>query len=591
MAIGVSGRGIIPLWPLGLILLVLPIREFVRRPERDIAYHGLVLADQHYSHLQQYIFIKSEQVSLKRAPRLLINNKNHGELYVMGSFSRWYIVMGDEKAQAFEDFLSRGSPKNNLVDVQILHELYHFKTGDYWQLGYLSELFKVTYNLMLWAMLFFVAWGFILVLAKDSFFQFLQSNIVDMFPADIRATIEQLLPIIVPTPDELEVLKIKVQGLNLVSVLEFTVNITLPYVVLTSILWLFYRPLLWRIREHYADAGVVHEQGGVSGFWNFILEFTQNPIKEIIPETHPKTRHKILLFLRKVWQGDFWPSTSQRLNGIESPETIYYTWKQIAFFLGFLALALMVLLATPIALPVVGKNPMIFNTLLVVVPLAYFLLPQVVLGKKAWQDGLRVLLLVLGIYISWLLLTIAFMWGLYFTNPNLLMGVLQSAITSIARYAGNSYVDIDLFDFIVRASIINLLQVPIVFVVQFIVMFALLFFFKRILSWYAYVKTSQIFKKITHSLVFGISFVLVTLIMPISMTILNADLSAFSGWSIVWAILGSLVMVGGGGWLYFQDRKYYQKCPACRFVSDFDKKCKSCGTILNPWLWVEYEDE
>lgn len=589
MLLGSSGTSVIPMWPLAVIMLLLPIREFLMRSDRDIKKYGLEEAGERFPILQESIRLRSHQIGLKRFPRLLIS-ENGQEIYEMGSFYRWYIVAGNEKAQTLESLLN--DPENfNLAEVQILHELYHFKTGDYWQLGYLTELFKVSFNLMFWTMLFFGAWGFMLVLAKEPFFSFLQSDIVSKFPSDVRPAIEQFLPAILPSPEEIEDLRIKAQELNLVSAIEFVVNITLPYLMLASILWIFYRPLLWRIQEYYADAGAIHKQGDTSSFWESIIVFTQKTSQETISESKKNINHSFFISLRKIWWGDFWPSTSQRLAAIEAPEKIFYDWKQIAWILGSLALALMVFMATPITLTVVGKNPMIFSTLLVVVPLSYFLLPQVVLGETAWKNGLKVLLVILGIHTVWLLLTLALMWGLYFIAPELLREVLQSAIASIARYAGNVRVDIDLLDFLVNASIINLLQVPFVFAFQLTSVLGLLSLFKRVLSWHSYVKTSQDFKNIVFGLTFGVSFVLATLIMPVGMAAIDMDFSVFWGWTGIWSVLGVLLMISGFVWLYLKDRKYYQKCYSCNEKSGLGKKCRSCGATLNPWLWVEYEDE
>jgi hypothetical protein len=241
-----------------------------------------------------------------------------------------------------------------------------------------------------------------------------------------------------------------------------------------------------------------------------------------------------------------------------------------------------------------GKNPMTFTASVVTAALTYFLLPQIVMGKSAWKDGLRVLFIIFLIRTAWLLFTLAVMWALYFIQPEFLSGALQSAITSIARYAGNDPVGIDLLDFLVEASVLNLLQIPIIFVIQIISVSGLLFLIKRVLQWYSFVRDSQRFKLIVFSLTFGVSFVLLTLVMPISMAVLKHDFSTFIGISGIFTILGVLALMGGGIWFFLQDHRYYQKCPSCKpnasRLSLLGTNCVSCGSALHPWLWTEYEE-
>lgn len=592
MLIGLSGTHLIPMWPLAIALLLLPIREFFMRPDRDIRQYRLEIASQRFPFIQESIRRRAEHIGLKRVPQLLISN-SRDETYEMGSYRHWYIIMGLEKAQTLEDFLI-DPRKSNLADVQILHELYHFKTGDYWQLGYLTELFKASFNLMLWALFFLVGWGIVLILAKDAFFQFSPYSLLYDLPSNIRTSLDQFLPAIFPSAAEMEILRIKAQGINLFYVLTFIANVTVPYILLTGILWLFYRPLLWRMREFYADAGVVQTQGGTSYFWDFVFEFTQTSADKITPEVRKNIVQKILNYIRKIWQGDFWPSFSQRLDAIEMPEHVFYSWKQIAWLLGILVLLLETFLATPIALPLTGKNPMSFTTLVIIVSLVYFLLPHLVLGKSAWKDGFRILFIVFLIRTAWLLVTLGLMWGLYFIQPEMLRGSLQSAIMSIARYAGNDPVGINLFDFLIKASILNLLQIPIIFVIQIISVSGLLFLFKRVLQWYSFISDNRRFRLIIFSLTIGVSFVLLTLVMPMSMAVLNGDFSIFKDISGVFALLGALALVSGGRWFLVRDQRHYQKCPSCKFDTSqlglFGTNCVSCGSTLHPWLWTEYEE-
>jgi hypothetical protein len=194
-----------------------------------------------------------------------------------------------------------------------------------------------------------------------------------------------------------------------------------------------------------------------------------------------------------------------------------------------------------------------------------------------------------------LLFTLAVMWGLYFIQPEFLTGTLLSAISSTARYAGNTPIRIDLLDFLVKASVLNLLQMPIILGIQIVSVSGLLFLFKRVLQWYSFIRNSWRFKLIVFVLTFGVLFVLSTLVMPMGMVLLNGDFSElFMGISGISAILGLFALVGGGIWFFVYDQRHYQKCPSCNpeasRSSIFGTNCVICGNVLHAWLWTEYEE-
>jgi hypothetical protein len=154
------------------------------------------------------------------------------------------------------------------------------------------------------------------------------------------------------------------------------------------------------------------------------------------------------------------------------------------------------------------------------------------------------------------------------------MDVLRSTISSIARYAGTDPIGIDVLDFLVEASVINLLQIPIIFVIQIISVTGLFFLIKRTFQWDSFISDSQRFKRIVFSLTFGVLFVLLTLVMPLGMALLKGDFSPFMGASGMFAILGMLTLVGGGIGFIIQDQHRYQG-----------------DSVLHPWLWVDYTDD
>jgi uncharacterized membrane protein YecN with MAPEG domain len=211
-----------------------------------------------------------------------------------------------------------------------------------------------------------------------------------------------------------------------------------------------------------------------------------------------------------------------------------------------------------------------------------------VVRKNAVRDGLRILIVLLLIRTVWLFLTLALLWGLYFTQHGLLWEVLQTAISSTARYAGNNPAELDLFGYMIEASTLNLLQVPIIFIIQAVSVSGLFFLFKRVIHWYSFIDTPYRFKQIVFGLTFGLLLILLTLIMPIGMAVLKSEFP-----SMIMVFFGLAVFIGGAVWFYVKDRRHYQNCPSCYSVVNesptVGAMCPKCQTKLFSWLVANYE--
>ena len=597
--LGSAGSGPIPLAWLPLAIIFLSLRGFLERPSRDIRKGCLVPIGANFSRLQATIENGARQIGLKRIPVVLISH-NQDALHIMGSFRRWYIVCGLDEAQSMEDKL--GDPKSSLpVQAKLLHELYHFKTGDYWQLGYLTELFKAAFGLMLWTMAFFVGWSFLLALAKTAVLQFSPDSMLTGLSPETQALLKPMITASFPSPAELESMRQKAAGIDLFSVASFVVNISLPLIVLAAVLWWFYRASLWRMREFYADAGMAQTIGSAGPFLEI---FDSDYFSDEDNRCPQKSRFThFIKFIRKarnrisnlIGDHNFWPSFPERFNALASPQAVFYDWKKTAWLLGSLVLLLEIFLATPLTLPFTGENPIHFATLVIIMATTYFLLPHILLGKSGWVEGLFIIIAVNLIRTAWLLLTLALLWGLYFFQPGILFGVLQSAVYSTARYAGNGPFEIDLPGFLTKASAVNLLQVPIIIAIQAVSIFAMVFLLRRMCSWYAFFETSQRFRRAIFGLTLSMLFILLTIFLPLSSAVLAVNASVLmQPMAVVMAVLGILVGLGGGVWFYIQDRRYLHECPNCKtkvVVSNLlGATCPCCHKTLYPWLLANYED-
>ncbi len=163
--------------------------------------------------LQKAVENGAKQIGLKRIPQVLINKKGN-EIYVMGSFRRWYIVCSLEQAELLENQLTDSPSTTMTVHAKIFHELYHFKTGDYWQLGYLAELLQTTFYLTLWVLTLFAGWIIFLLLAKTAILQLSPSFLLRNVPAEIQPILAQLLGMILPPRAQLEVMNQRAAEMN-----------------------------------------------------------------------------------------------------------------------------------------------------------------------------------------------------------------------------------------------------------------------------------------------------------------------------------------------------------------------------------------
>jgi len=578
---------IIPLWPLGLLLFLLPFYGFLLRPDVEQQKYNLAPpANGEYPLLLARIRELSAQVGLPRPPALWLDRKPRQPIYSFGTFRRLYIVISPVQAQKLEDFLSNPS-KSSLADVQIIHELSHFRNGDTWQLGLLVELFRYSFQLMGWAFVFLVGWGFLLILAKEAFLQFSLHDVITRLPAESRELIEPLLLSIFPTPEDLAAVQEKARGIDLRVVLDFVAYITFAYVVLAAYLWLFYRPLLWRVREYYADAGVFRIQKSALPFLRFGRENNKKTRKGTDTvagnsSVMPRWLQTRLDSARKFIDGDFWPDFGLRYQALESPATVFYDWKTIAKILGGLVLALEMFLATPVTLSLYGKNPLVLPVIGVTIGMLYFLLPHIVLGKKVFYDGLKILGVVALIRASGMLFTLGLLWSLYFLVPDLLFQILQSAIYTTAGYAGLEALELDLFEFLVEASGRNILQIPIVLLVQVSGFALILFILRKMLTWYGYLTTPKRFQIIAFLNIVGISLALGFFALPAAISLLEQQMP-----DLTWIAVGFLLLLILLVWFYLLNRRYASICSNCGKVIPayhFSMNCEQCDSPALAWL-------
>lgn len=576
-------------------LILLSLWGFLERPDREIRQKHLQAAGGRFPLLQKTIEDYAHQIGLKRIPQLLIAERQN-EIYEMGSFHHWYIVCGVGRAQVLENELATPTSVQAAQGL-VLHELYHFKTGDYWQLGYLDELFRATFHLMLWILAFF--WGVtLLFLLLEPVVEQLPAQMLENTPSKFQPFFEKyIMPNFLPE----EELSNSSDGekINWFLVMGFVINLSVPFIGVAAILWRFYRPQLWQMREFYADSGVAQSMGTTAPFLG-MLHLNRVPIET--QHTLQRKSWAIWIFMKNmgkrfnalIFGRDFWPPFVARVNALSSPQTVFYDWKKTVYLLGPLMLILEMVLAAPFSLLYI-RNPVYFTTLMTVMATTYFLLPHILLKKNGLFQGFLIIVTITLIRTVWLFLMLAFAWGFYFIWPNIFSIMLWLMLSNISGNVGYDLAPPDPLNFLVQGSIGNLIQALIVVGIQAFAVLVLVLLSRRICAWYPFLRTSQRFKGTILGVSLGILFIIFTVLFPITNAIFFADTTSFlEPVNIPLLVLGVLTAVSGSIWFFFQDRRHHRKCPNCLTkISESNAlgiTCPSCKEIYYPWLFTNYED-
>lgn len=628
---GSIGTSPIPIWPLTVALLVLPFRAFLAYPERHFARHDLSPAGDGYTRLQEAIQTNAVHIGLHRTPQLVVSSsKRELPIHTFGTFHQWYIAVGMDKAQALESKLANPAEAATTQAI-LIHELYHFKTGDYWQLGCVSELMRLTFKVMAWAVLFFLGFGALLLMAKPDVMQLNPSEMVSQMaaPPEVREWLLRRLP----SPVAIEAVRQKAAGLDLSRVLTFVGSATLPFVVMGGALWGIYRPKLWRLREFYADAGIVHTQREILPFYSALLPMPLVELRQFSRSLFSQAPARRSPF-KKMWDGmkggwtaiwdgvtgawqkeerlqnkitqtwgtiqdalmEFHPPKLARMDAVKTPSRVFDDWAGIAFLVGSLTPLLEVLLLTPLTMLLVGGWPMHFPTLAVLVIVSFnFLIPAIAQGRPIFKDTLKIVCLVMGLRLTVILSIIGYLHLQSIRAPEALSQQLEDAIAAIARYAGTAK-DLgfeDLKAFVVEAAWVNIAQVLLVLVVSLMGLAAVAFLLRRLFTWYGFPQANPRLMKVARAVIWVTSLFLgLTLLPAITQALLKPN-ELLKPLTVILAFSGLAVAGFGLARFIRANQRYARRCPRCggtiEAPYELGKRCPACHERLHPWLLWEYE--
>jgi len=598
LVIGSIGRSPVLIWPLTLSLFLLTLRAFLSAPERHMKRNGLKPASTEFDDLMQTItkLASTSPLVLSLVPKLLVHDQTIG-IFTFGTLRHWYIAINRSDAQRLQNDLQNPVLSKVAEDV-LIHEFYHFKTGDFWQMSYGEELLRWTLILTGWFIVFLLGFGFLLIIAGKDILESNPSAILAQIVGLPPETNDTLLKLF-PSSSEMEALRREAAGINLGLAVNFVMSAFLPFVLISGVLWFFYWPKFWRLRELYADAGVVHTRGEalsiVPNIMAIPLAYLRADTLQRIAQT--KSTESII---SKWWYRVRHPrkyhySPLMRLKCIAEPKLVFGSWVDTAVLLGTLTLLLDILLVSPLTLLWVGQWPMHFTTIVIFVTVSLNLIPVLVQGQSGWSYMIKSVTLIVGLRFIWLLISLALLFSLFFFFPAFLSDILASGVASTAHFAGYS-TDLafdDLSEFVFRASILNLAQVFIVFMTLLLSLTVMITILQRMLTWYSFPQAKHRLIKVAYWSIAIATFGLGFTVLPLSTVLLLGTEILHQPVVLILASAGVLVMTGSLMLFLKTHRQYSSRCLQCGTAISgsytLGKSCPACDEVLNPWLIAEYK--
>ncbi|MCP4111353.1 MAG: hypothetical protein GY749_38460 [Desulfobacteraceae bacterium] len=561
------------LWNLQLALFILPLRAFLSRPERFFSHYEVRSADVEFADLQTHIIVIAQKIGLSKIPRLSLSLKIN-EIVIFGTFRHWYIVVNENEANKLQNHL-RNPETAPMTQAKLIHELYHFKTGDHWQLGYVYELLRITFLLMLWALMFFPGFLFLLNFARPDIINFDP-------PAEWINRIPSALRKLFATSNIMETF---LQKLGEPDSYFFYATATFPFIIMTLILWMIY-PKLWRIRDFYADAGVVREQKEVAPFLSAMVSIPLPLLRKYPPfmsgirSESEYTASKWVKIRRLLYPAR--TSSIIRLKAVENPSIVYDNWEGIAVLAGILALVSEISLSTPLTAEMMGKAPLLFPTLAVLILVSFnYLIPYIAQGKPVKGGILKIIcvIMLLRLLITFLIFSISDF------DPALLRRLDIVGPSKAPPFHDAEY-------FVTQLMMSAYVQVFVISLVLLGALASVALLLRRIFTWYGFFQIQHSLVKISYWTIALVSLFLGVTVLPLISKTLSYLFPLFhlASFDISIVILGIIITLASSTAFWYTDKKYAHRCPECNKTVPgpyiLGKSC--CGKLLHPWLIAEY---
>lgn len=612
IAIGASAQPIV-FRLLTFALLVLSLRRLLSLPEFECVRNKLVLADEEFGPLQELIARLAHDLELPRIPQLMLSPDND-ELRIFGSWRRWYITMGEDRARVVLEMLREGTDVP-LLEAAMLHELCHFRNRDHLWTGYARMLLRAGFWLMLWTTVMLVGILGLLGLAQQAIFEtHSPTGVARRFDAIMPGMGQPISSLIYGSTEAWQRAREQAARVDLGQALFNQFINTFPLALFGGGLLLVFWQRLMRTREIYADAGVVQVQGRIDLLLKSTAVFggdtvaadpanAPRPLIQAIIEQARAYWRRIRKSLVRHYLGFI-----ERWEYLREPQRIYGGWRRNALLIGFFTLVLDLTFLGTSALFYVGEWPLHFPILAAYILIVLALLTPIVMGQPVWRDMLKIVGVVTIIRFVFLLVSLAILNMGFVLFPDLLARILDVWARALAGFAGlspGSPAD-DLHTLVSKATRVNLLQIPVVFATLLLASWLSAALARRMLTWYGFPGTStrmpnKIRPTTTAMRVIYLMFALVTIaiafvVLPLVTDLVVERLSVeVVVTRLVVAAVALLIVLPFAIWLWRLDRRYAGRCPTCLETIPgyyvLGRRCDRCGQLLNPWLLTTYDVE
>lgn len=571
-----------------VVMLILPLRSFLRRPEQIAQAGRMQPLPSDLAPLQTATHELARTHAVGQTPQLLLQ-PGHGDPYTFGSWKRRVIALPLGQAQdLLADLQSHLPARVARTQAILLHELSHFRNRDVWMTW-------LAYSVLIVAIVFMTL----------SFLVYLQVPLI--YNALVRAMSEistswpQVCDGLRPfMPGRVEVVCDSPQAITDVTAWvryeTFNLSAHVPFVVGGLILLLYFWRHILITREFYADArtaawlndgDIVLEAQEQGGF--------QRDLRPADDQENAMTHRPVHLpgFLSHL-PLRFHPSTDERFACLDQPETVYGSSATIGVTAALAVLSLEAVLGSALFtsfMPEPG-SPTMF--VLGFVLLSLSLLPRLCAhGHRTdlyWGNLRSALLAYSGImlatrFVLTALFSVVLLTGFISLDEliRLTSAILSSSVPIDATLPLPAWLYVWL-PFAFNA----LLLLPL--------LGAALWLDARlkraVLTWYAAPWLRQWFIPICWAITLVLAGLLWLVILPLLVIPLFGNLTDLWGPPGLWLMLTTLGAAVGGLWFMQANRRWQQRC-SCgnRSTNPFQlgMSCPGCGQLLNAWLVATYK--
>lgn len=578
-------------------MVLLPLRHFLREPERVIAERKLesftirTHDDAAHPRLVQTVADASHNAQVPM-PRVMLSPNDADGAWAFGTWRRNYLGLSNALAQELERLLRAGADSAKRARAIVLHELAHFRHNDVWLATLARSVLVVTIGFISLALAVHLLTP-LLYFRFLAFFDFTQPPWSELIQALARGNPEIVQALDPQNP----IVTSRWLDYELYIITAFV-----PLIFGSTLLLIFFWRALLRTRELYADARVVEWQNGdAEPLWEGLWVATA--VQALAPKPM-NWRAKIGARTRNL---RFWaerrpdilqqwlathPDDEHRRACLDAPHQVYGSDLSIALTAGAAVVLLNLnLLSQFFSATLRGPNSVPAFTLGFVV-ISLSLLP----GLCQWRGSLRgmfrsvvkIVLIFCAIKLIPQYLLSILLGSAVLIDPGILQRGLEAFVVgTLPPGTGAELAGLFFENFIVRPAILFTFFMP-AFLVGYVLLD--LWLVRRMLHWFDFQllarHSAMVFAYVTTVLAAALVFV----ILPIVDWATIPSAHPFD-WTVLVPMFVVLCIAFAHIALFvFLERRYARRCPDCQKIGTAQvapgMRCEHCGAPLNPWLFT-----